>query len=338
VLGVTVDNYWEIFMTLPELALGTVRLGSAGEVRDVAVLLRHGRLLELDSAHDALGLPVPITVRDVLADWARVCPLLDTLEGTWHDLDDVKLLPPVAPRQIIQAGANYRTHVLDLAVQHAPEGSDLEKVRAETAVMMDRRVVQGEPYFFIGLPTVISGPADDVVLPAGSAKHDWELELAAVIGATADKVSVADAINHVAGYTIVNDLTTRDLVFRRDMPEIGTDWFRAKNSPGFLPSGPWVVPADLVGDPQDLRLTLTLNGDIMQDESTKDMLFGVAALVSAASQTLPLLPGDLVLTGSPAGNGLHHGRLLRAGDVMESTITGLGVQRTTCVAPEEPAQ
>lgn len=137
----------------------------------------------------------------------------------------------------------------------------------------------------------------------------------------------------MAGYTIVNDLTTRDRIYRRDMPRIGTDWFRGKHAPGFLPTGPWVVPADRVGDPQDLRITLTLNGDVMQNESTKDMMFGVAALVSKASQIVPLLPGDLLLTGSPAGNGIHHGRLLRAGDVMESTITGLGVQRTACVAP-----
>ncbi len=94
----------------------------------------------------------------------------------------------------------------------------------------------------------------------------------------------------------------------------------------------FLVPADLVGDPQALRITLTLNGEVMQNESTKDMMFGVAALVAAASQIVPLLPGDL-LTGSPAGNGIHHGRLLRAGDVMESTITGLGLQRTACVTP-----
>jgi 2-keto-4-pentenoate hydratase/2-oxohepta-3-ene-1,7-dioic acid hydratase in catechol pathway len=283
-------------------------------------------------------LTTPVTVRDVLADWARLRPLLDTADGTWVELDDVTVLPPVAPRQVIQAGANYRTHVMDLAVKGAPEGSDLEAVRARTGEMMDRRAATGEPYFFLGLPTVIGGAYDDVVLPAVSTKHDWELELAAVIGAPAHQVSVQAALEHVAGYTIVNDLTTRDLVFRRDMPNIGTDWFRSKNSPGFLPTGPWVVPADLVGDPQDLRVTLTLNGDVMQDESTKDMLFGVAALVAAASQTVPLLPGDLLLTGSPAGNGIHHGRLLRAGDVMESTITGLGVQRTACVAPGKGTQ
>lgn len=314
---------------LPPLALGTVRAGT----REVAVLLRDGRLLDLDSAAPALGLVAPLTTRAVLEEWARVAPLLAALDGEWLALDDVTVLAPLAPRQVVQAGANYRTHVVDLVVQKAPAGADLEQVRRDAEAMMDTRAATGEPYFFLGLPTVVSGPDDEVVLPAHSEKHDWELELAAVIGTEAFQVGPGEALEHVAGYTIVNDLTTRDLVFRRDMPEIGTDWFRAKNSPGFLPLGPWVVPADLVGDPQDLRLTLALNGEVMQDESTKDMLFGVAALVSAASHTTRLLPGDLVLTGSPAGNGIHHGRLLRAGDVMTSTITGLGTQRTTCVAP-----
>jgi 2,4-diketo-3-deoxy-L-fuconate hydrolase len=316
-------------MLLPELALGTVRVDG----REAAVLLRDGRLLDLNSATAGLGLHPPVTVRDVLTDWPRTQHVLHDVDGEWFELADVAVLAPVAPRQVIQAGANYRTHVMDLSVKHARAGADLGQVRAETAAMMDRRAATGEPYFFLGLPTVIGGPYDDVVLPATSTQHDWELELAAVIGPGAFQVSPERALDHVAGYTIVNDLTTRDLVFRRDMPELGADWFRAKNSPGFLPTGPWVVPASAVGDPQDLRLTLTLNGEVMQDESTKDMLFGVAALVSAASQVVPLLPGDLVLTGSPAGNGLHHGRLLRAGDVMESTITGLGVQRTACIAP-----
>jgi 2-keto-4-pentenoate hydratase/2-oxohepta-3-ene-1,7-dioic acid hydratase in catechol pathway len=197
--------------------------------------------------------------------------------------------------------------------------------------MMDRRIAEGEPYFFLGLPTVIAGPHDDLVLPAYSEQHDWELELAAVIGRPAFRVDREHALEHVAGYTIVNDVTTRDLVFRRDMPEIGTDWFRAKNAPGFLPTGPWLMPAEFV--PDHPTITLRLNGDVMQDESTKDMIFDVAALVAAASRTVPLLPGDLVLTGSPAGNGLHHGRLLRAGDVMEGAITALGTQRVRCVAP-----
>lgn len=141
-----------------------------------------------------------------------------------------------------------------------------------------------------------------------------------------------EALDHVAGYTIANDLTDRATVFRRDMPQIGTDWLRSKNAPGFTPLGPWLVPAESVTDPGDLRLVLRLNGETMQDESTKDMIFDVARLVSYASQSADLLPGDLVLTGSPAGNGMHWGRLLRDGDVMDASVTGLGAQRTRCVA------
>jgi 2-keto-4-pentenoate hydratase/2-oxohepta-3-ene-1,7-dioic acid hydratase in catechol pathway len=136
----------------------------------------------------------------------------------------------------------------------------------------------------------------------------------------------------VAGYTIANDVTDRATVFRLDMPQIGTDWLRSKNAPGFTPLGPWIVPAKSIAHPDDLRVTLKLNGESMQDESTKDMIFKVARMVAYASQTARLLPGDLVLTGSPAGNGMHRGRLLRDGDVMEGSVTGLGVQRNRCVA------
>lgn len=289
----------------------------------------------------------PIEINDLLHEWDAVLPGLTALAASarpelgWHPLADLPMLPPVRPRQIIQAGANYRTHVIDLAVKHAELGDGTpeeriqaeQRVRAEAAAMMDRRAAEGTPYLFLGLPSAIAGPYDDVVLPGHSEQHDWELELAAVIGRETFQVDRERALDHVAGYTIVNDLTTRDLVFRRDMPEIGTDWFRAKNAPGFLPAGPFLVPSALVGDPSGLHITLRLNGEVMQDESCKDMIFDVAALVSAASQTARLLPGDLVLTGSPAGNGLHHGRLLRPGDLMEGTITGLGTQRTRCVAP-----
>jgi 2-keto-4-pentenoate hydratase/2-oxohepta-3-ene-1,7-dioic acid hydratase in catechol pathway len=148
-------------------------------------------------------------------------------------------------------------------------------------------------------------------------------------------VSRETALDHVAGYTIVNDITTREWVWRRDLPELGTDWFRAKNAPTFLPTGPFLVPAEFIDDPMDLQVTLRLNGQLMQDESTKDMIFDVARLVAYCSQVAALLPGDLVLTGSPAGNGMHWGRLLRPGDVMEAEITGLGMQRNGCIAEED---
>jgi len=281
----------------------------------------------------------PDATRLLFENWDGIRPVLEALAtdavgGSWLPVTSVTPLAPLAPRQILQAGANYRTHVIDLAVSHADlsHGRTEEQVRTETAAMMDERKAHGIPYFFIGLPSAVTGPTDDVTLPGYSEKHDWELELAAVIGRPAFCVTPEQALDHVAAYTIVNDLTTRDLVFRRDMPEIGSDWFRSKNAPGFLPIGPWLVPSEFVGDPQALTLTLTLNGDVMQNESSADMLFTVAELVSAASQTTTLLPGDLILTGSPAGNGAHWGRLLRDGDVMTATIAGLGEQRTRVVA------
>ena len=163
-------------------------------------------------------------------------------------LADVTLTAPVEPRQVLQAGANYRQHVIELVVAGLTKNSDRtpEEAREFAAKMMDERQRSGEPYFFIGLPACVVGDDVPLVLPPYSEVHDWELELAVVIGREAFRVSREDALDHVAGYTIVNDITTRDLVFRKDMKEIGTDWYRAKNAPGFLPTGPFLVPAPFV--------------------------------------------------------------------------------------------
>lgn len=255
-------------------------------------------------------------------------------------LSGVRAAAPVEPRQVFQSGANYRSHVVQLRVAHArrqdPDADALSREAAdalsrEAAESMDRRVAADAPYVFIGLPGAICGPYDDVVLPDTGDLHDWELELAVVIARRAYRIGVSEAMDHVAGYTICNDITTRDRVFRPDLPAIGTDWLAGKNAPTFLPTGPYLVPAPFVARPDDLRIVLTLNGDTMQDETTSDMVFGIDRLIAHVAAITPLLPGDLLLTGSPAGNGIHHGRLLRPGDVMRAGITGLGEQRSRCV-------
>ncbi|BCL31056.1 fumarylacetoacetate hydrolase family protein [Streptomyces aurantiacus] len=306
-----------------------------------ALVTAQGQVLDLRAAFDDERL----TVRGLLDDWRTVLPRLRSLavgstDGSTEQgepLAGFRVHAPVEPRQVFQSGANYRQHVIDLHVAHRAPGDDRpeEERRAEAAELMDRRAADDRPYMFIGLPSAITGPFDDVVLPAWAEKPDWELELAAVIGRPAHRLSPGEALEYVAGYTIANDLTDRATVFRRDMPQIGTDWLRSKNAPGFTPLGPWIVPAESIADPDDLQVTLKLNGDTMQDESTEDMLFNVARTVAYASQNAQLLPGDLVLTGSPAGNGMHWGRLLRDGDVMDGSITGLGAQRTRCVAEVE---
>ena len=233
---------------------------------------------------------------------------------------------------MLQAGANYREHVIQLIMGGLTQDDTRtpDEARAFAAKIMDDRAANGEPYFFIGLPACVVGDDTPLELPGYSDVHDWELELAVVIGAEAFRVSREDAMAHVAGYTIVNDVTTRDLVFRKDMKEIGTDWYRAKNAPGFLPTGPFLVPAAAV-DPSDLAVRLELNGQVMQDSTTADLMFDIPALISSASQTMPLLPGDLLLTGSPPGNGQHWKRFLRDGDVMTGSIEGLGTQVVRCV-------
>ena len=269
-------------------------------------------------------------------DWDRLRALASHDRG-WMPLADVVLTAPVEPRQVVQAGANYREHVIELVVAGLTQDPSRspEEAREFAAKMMDDRRANGEPYFFLGLPTVVVGDDVPLVLPGYSEVHDWELELAVVIGTEAFRVSREDALAHVAGYTIVNDVTTRDLVFRKDMKEIGTDWFRSKNAPGFLPTGPFLVPAPFVAG-EDLTVRLDLNGDTMQNGSTSDLLFDIPALISAASQTTALLPGDLLLTGSPPGNGQHWKRFLRDGDVMTGSISGLGTQVVRCLA-EGPA-
>jgi 2-keto-4-pentenoate hydratase/2-oxohepta-3-ene-1,7-dioic acid hydratase in catechol pathway len=299
-----------------------------------ALVTADGRAVDLRAA---LG-DEHLSMLSLLERWETVRPRLHelaTATGTGRTpLADLRVHAPLTPRQVFQSGANYRRHVIDLHVAHRAPGDERPESerRAEAAQIMDRRAAEDLPYMFIGLPSALTGPYDDVVLPAWAKKPDWELELAVVIGRPAHRVPVEEALEYVAGYTIANDLTDRATVFRRDMPQIGTDWLRSKNAPGFTPLGPWIVPAESIANPDDLRVTLKLNGETMQDESTKDMIFDVARMVSYASATARLLPGDLVLTGSPAGNGMHWGRLLRDGDVMEGSITGLGTQRTRCVA------
>ncbi|MER7411048.1 MULTISPECIES: fumarylacetoacetate hydrolase family protein [Streptomyces] len=303
-----------------------------------ALVTPDGRTVDLRTA---LGDP-QLTTRHLLEDWPAVLPRLRSLADDdtvrRRSSAGLRVHAPVEPRQVFQSGANYRQHVIDLHVAHRAPGDDRpeDERRAEAAEIMDRRAREDLPYVFIGLPSALTGPYDEVVLPAWAEQPDWELELAAVIGRPAYRVGVAEALEHVAGYTIANDLTDRAGVFRRDMPQIGTDWLRGKNAPGFTPLGPWLVPAESVADPGALRLVLKLNGETMQDESTKDMIFDVARMVSYISRTARLLPGDLVLTGSPAGNGIHRGRLLRDGDVMDASITGLGTQRTRCVTEVTP--
>jgi 2-keto-4-pentenoate hydratase/2-oxohepta-3-ene-1,7-dioic acid hydratase in catechol pathway len=271
------------------------------------------------------------------ANFTALQQQIDTVTEPAIPLAELQIHPPVnLPRQIFCSGANYKKHVIDLIIDEGggPMSENLTPAerRAWATKMMDDRAANGFPYMFTKPVSVITGAQDNIVLPPHAKAPDWELELGVIIGRKARHVSKADALDYIAGYAIVNDITNRDHVFRRDaVKAMGTDWVAAKGSPTYLPFGPYLVPAAFVPHPQDLQLTLKLNGEIKQDESTADMIFDIARQIEYLSSLVELWPGDVLCTGSPAGNGTHYKRFLQEGDVVESTITGLGTQRNVCV-------
>ena len=184
--------------------------------------------------------------------------------------------------------------------------------------------VPPEPVIFMKATSAIVGPNDDLLIPRGSEKTDWEVELGVVIGRTAKYVSEAEALDYVAGYCTVHDVSERAFQIER-----AGQWTKGKSCDTFGPTGPWLVTKDEVADPQNLGLWLKVNGETMQDGSTRTMVYGVAFLVSYLSQFMSLQPGDIISTGTPpgVGMGMKPPRYLRAGDVVELGIEGLGNQQ-----------
>jgi len=204
------------------------------------------------------------------------------------------------PQKFVAIGLNYTDHA------------------AETGMAIPK-----EPVIFTKHVTCISGPNDDVVLPRKSKKGDWEVELGFVIGTQAKNVTKRDALSHIAGYCLVNDVSERENQIER-----GGQWVKGKSHDTFGPVGPWLVTPDEVGNPGRLGIWLELNGERMQDGTTKNLIFNIATIVSYVSQFITLMPGDLVCTGTPAGVGLgmKPQRFLKPGDVMHLGIDGLGTQ------------
>jgi 2,4-didehydro-3-deoxy-L-rhamnonate hydrolase len=189
--------------------------------------------------------------------------------------------------------------------------------------------IPSEPIVFMKAISCISGPSDDVIQPRNSTKLDWEVELGAVIGSTAKYVSEAEALSHVAGYCIVNDVSERSFQMAT------TQWDKGKGFDTAGPIGPWLVTTDEISDPQNLDMSLDVNGKRMQTGNTRTMIFSVAKIVSHVSQYMTLLPGDIIATGTPPGVGLGIKPtpvFLKPGDVMTLSIQNLGVQRQRVVA------
>ncbi|WP_299913036.1 fumarylacetoacetate hydrolase family protein [uncultured Paracoccus sp.] len=189
--------------------------------------------------------------------------------------------------------------------------------------------VPPEPVIFMKATSAICGPNDPIVIPRGSTKTDWEVELAVVIGKTAKYVSEAEAMDHVAGFCVTNDVSERAFQTERQ-----GQWTKGKSCDNFGQIGPWLVTPDEITDPQQLGMWLTVNGETMQDGSTSTMVYGVAFLIHYLSQFMSLHPGDVISTGTPPGVGLGQKppRYLKPGDVVELGIEGLGAQRQMVIA------
>ena len=206
--------------------------------------------------------------------------------------------------KIVGIGLNYRAHALEAKMP-----------------------IPTEPVMFMKATTCISGPNDPVVMPIGSTKLDWEVELGIVIGRETRHVAEAKALDHVAGYCVFHDVSERAFQLER-----GGQWDKGKGCDSFGPIGPWLVTRDEIADPQQLRLWLDVNGERMQDSSTADMIFSCAEIVSYVSRFMTLLPGDVICTGTPQGVGMGRGRFLQVGDRVKLGVEGLGAQEQTVIA------
>jgi len=251
-----------------------------------------------------------ITPFQGVADVQALLSHVAQASGAAVPLDSVRLLAPIVPqRNVFCVGWNYLKHYDESKGKR--EGQEVE--------LPDR------PTFFSKLPTTVAGPHDSVPLhEAYTAKLDWEVELAVVIGKEGRDIAEADALGHVFGYTVANDLSARDLQRAH-----GAQWFKGKSLDATCPMGPVLVTADEIGDPQNLALGCAVNGTRMQAGHTRNQIFSVARVIAELSQGLTLLPGDVILTGTPEGIGAARQPpvFLRDGDVVECWVDGIGSLR-----------
>jgi 2-keto-4-pentenoate hydratase/2-oxohepta-3-ene-1,7-dioic acid hydratase in catechol pathway len=269
-----------------------------------------------------------VSMLEVLRDWdAARGALAEAADAAakktqGRPLSATQLLPPVlTPGGIFCAGANYADHVMKMA--------QVQGIAPEP----DPHSVGLKPWHFIKTLHCLAAPGTTVKLPAYSKMVDWEAELTAVIGRSARNVSIEQALQHVAGYTIANDLSARDFTKRphvADTSPFKFDWLSQKCFEGACPLGPWLVPADAIADPQKLGIKLWVNDVIKQDSNTSKMIFTLAEQISHLSTRVTLQPGDVILTGTPSGVGMESREFLKVGDVVKVWVEGVGTLTNTC--------
>ena len=276
-----------------------------------------------DSVFDAAELTKQApyeNVLDILEDWPQAKETIRAAArktGTGWTIAETHFHAPVLwPGAIYCAGANYRDHAAEMAkrMNRAPDANPKSS--------------GGKPWHFLKTPRSVADPGEVIVATGYCKNLDWEIELAAVIGRPTKNVPVEDALSYVAGYTAANDLSARDLS-RRPEAAPGSafyfDWIGQKCFDGACPLGPWIVPADDILDPQNLSLKLWVNDVLKQNSNTGEMIFTIAEQIAHLSRGMTLYPGDIILTGTPAGVGAGRGEFLRPGDVVKIEIEAIGI-------------
>ena len=269
------------------------------------------------------------TVMGIMADWKAAEPALKKAaaraaksKAKRQPLAKTKLLAPLRfPSAIYCAGANYADHAAEMA---AKEGNPPPP---------DPHTLGHKAWHFLKASGAITDPGATVKISNYAKNMDWEIELAAVIGKTGKDIPQGKALSYVAGYTIANDLSARDFTKRphvADTSPFKYDWLGQKNFDGACPLGPWIVPADTIADSQNVAIKLSVNDVIKQDSHTSKMIFTLAEQIAHLSTLITLQPGDLILTGTPAGVGLARKEFLRPGDVVKVWIEGIGTLTNTC--------
>ncbi len=274
-----------------------IRFGKTGEEKP-GVQLSNGTRIDVSSFGEDydehfFGTDGPERLLTWLKQNEKQCPVVDK---------NTRLgVPLVRPSKIVCVGLNYAKHA-------AESGMEIPK----------------EPVLFFKATSALTGPNDDLIIPKGSEKTDWEVELAIVIGKKASYVSLEDAFDHIAGYVLHNDYSERAFQIERS-----GQWVKGKSCDTFAPVGPFIATKDEVDDPNNLNLWLKVNGEMLQNSSTSDFVFNVQEVVSYISQFMTLLPGDIISTGTPSGVGLglDPPRYLKPGDIVELGIEGLGTSR-----------
>lgn len=289
-------------MEIPAYKLGTVLV--EGTSHPVAVAGE-----SMINLAEALGADGPEALLGAFADWENTRGKIEAAVA-----EAAQVIPPgeaeiqtplMYPDKVICAGANYYDHVAEVGIENIDE-------------------LMTTPYFFFKPPkTTLVGPGETIDYPVGSKAFDWEIELAVIIGKRSKGVSTDDALDIVAGYALSIDLTARDLQLTAP-PFFMIDWYAGKAQDTSCPLGPFITPAHLVPDPQDLILDLTVNGEQKQHASTGGMIFSIPRLISRASEFVTLEPGDIILTGSPAGVGKASNTYLQRGDKLVASSPDLG--------------